>query len=575
MTQELISAQDDVVAMLRPAETVMDLARLGTLHPYRLSFMRTLVRKMMREDWQVKRARFDLCDDGYGTAVYTVETPDSFYSYIAFADELDPSRRSDRVIAEQWDITATLRAGSIDDGGIERLRENVPLQEKGRVDANCIVLTRANKSVRNFDYVLDCLADGKQPDSLKLAKVGYLYRTTAVYGSGKFGMADWQKVREEYSDFDHPFMAEMLACFLIREFSLDQAEHVAARRAPDSAVKLDDALKRYVGIGNATGLGMAPYLINHPLLIANWMEIRETALAAILARGVFDDARYSKLIALINQAALHLVEIATENEEQNALNSKLRAEMLALAEYLTAQRGQCSGWQEIERHVENTASMAAQELFHSILVELFPELVDNLENMLGVHEEYTLVPDMPLTALRDNIRSHYQWALDYDFTLENARKTFWYRSEEKMEPRLGERYAEPGEEREIMIGIAHSVHQCHESLQGHLTQFPASNVAQFVAAHPQHRRIVRRIQTMAKTRYGEIRANLLDKDVLPINLLRCKLSFFGVSKFDPRSRLWVRNTMFQGAPLRADLGQKFDDNWCFPIIPDQAARVNG
>ena len=80
------------------------------------------------------------------------------------------------------------------------------------------------------------------------------------------------------------------------------------------------------------------------------------------------------------------------------------------------------------------------------------------------------------------------------------------------------------------------------------------------------------MQSMAKTHYGEIQANLLDREVLPMHLLRCKLAFFGVSKFDPRSRLWVRNTMFQGAPLLEDIGQPFEDDWFLPLAPIVEAR---
>jgi hypothetical protein len=39
----------------------------------------------------------------------------------------------------------------------------------------------------------------------------------------------------------------------------------------------------------------------------------------------------------------------------------------------------------------------------------------------------------------------------------------------------------------------------------------------------------------------------------PIDLLRCKLSFFGATRFDPRSDRWVRITMFKGAPYPDEL----------------------
>ena len=36
-----------------------------------------------------------------------------------------------------------------------------------------------------------------------------------------------------------------------------------------------------LGIGNSTGLGMAPFIVNHPTLLNNWIFCRETALKKI------------------------------------------------------------------------------------------------------------------------------------------------------------------------------------------------------------------------------------------------------------------------------------------------------
>ena len=245
---------------LRPAHIVMDIERLGTLYPYPLSFMRSLIRRMIREKWKITSAYLDLNEKGFGDAVFEIQTLNQIYSYVIFAKDLDPQKRSDRVIAEDWDMTVTLSLGRVNQERLEFLRANVPLQEMGRVDADCLVLSRANKSVRNYDYVVSELAQGRQPDLKVMAKVGYLYRTTAVYGSGKFGMADWEKVQNYSEDFAYPFAAEMLSCYMIRHFSLMQADWDAKHRAPDKAVPMQEASKRYVGIGNATGLGMATAL---------------------------------------------------------------------------------------------------------------------------------------------------------------------------------------------------------------------------------------------------------------------------------------------------------------------------
>ncbi|MBL6599864.1 MAG: hypothetical protein ISP41_13315, partial [Alphaproteobacteria bacterium] len=167
---------------LRPPETVMRLARVGSFHPTRISFTRTLVRRMARENWRFERASFDLDANGIGTAIYRVDTPTAPVWFVVFADHLDPADRTDRVIAEKWDATFTLTMREPDAAEVARLRANIPLQEAGRCSSGEMVLSRANKSVRLFDHVVEALASGRQPDRAKILEVGYLVRTTAVYG---------------------------------------------------------------------------------------------------------------------------------------------------------------------------------------------------------------------------------------------------------------------------------------------------------------------------------------------------------------------------------------------------------
>ena len=565
---------DDSDLTFRPANIVMDLDRLGTLYPYPLSFMRSLIRRIMREKWDITPSRFDLDANGYGDVVYEIKTPAQTYSYVIFSKFLDPDKRSDRVIAEDWDMTVTLCAGTVDDARLDFLRDNVPLQEAGRVDTGCMVLSRANKSVRNYQYVVEALAKGQQPDLDVMAKVGYLYRTTAVYGSGKFGMADWEKVRANYPDFASPFAAEMFSCYLIRHFSLAKADWVAKHRAPETAVSMDEGVKRYVGIGNATGLGMAPYLINHPLLIANWIEVRETALARILAKPHITPEKRGDFECYVLKAMQHLDEIATDNEDQNKVNARARKEIELCLAWFKANQEEVTSWSVLTNYVAESFSVETQELLNAILTELYPEDILDLEERLNVTEHYEMVPHMKLSELKLRIETDYDWALDCDFAEKSALGTFWYRSEEKQEPRLGQRFNEPGAEKEMMMCIARDVCQCFQDLKIYIETEGDKSAAHFAFHHPKHRYIIRRIQAMSATRYGEIRANLLDADVLPIHLLRCKLSFFGVGKFDPRSKMWVRNTMFQGAPLVSDIGKDIGDHWCFPIRPKLDDRLH-
>lgn len=558
---------------MRPASQVMQLDRLGSFHQSRLSFMRTLVRRMVQENWQIKSTIFDLDTEGYGTAVYEVQAKYGTYSYVLFSHYLDPENRNDRVIANQWDLTMALCEGTVGAEQLEFLRTNVPKQEAGRVDSRVLVLSRGNRSGRTFEYVVDELAHGRQPDIDVIAEVGYLYRTTAAYGSGKLGMADWEKVRTKHRDFNRPFAAEMFTCFMLRHFSLQHTDYVAAQRKPETAVSLHNDIKRYFGIGNSTGLGMAPFLINHPLLINQWIEQRETALARAVDAGTdgVTSAMLEQFRVGTARVIQHLGEIVTGDSQQNISNGLVRGELQELGQWLVNEGPNIIAnhysWAELVLYAETNWRVETQEVMNTMLIELYPELVDELEEQMSVDEDQHLVPQMSLADLKLLIEDKYDWALAIDFAEPAAQGSFWYRSEEKMEPRLGQTHIDMGMEKQMPLAIGRMVRECFDEICAYMTEFPQQDVAHFILQQPNFSGAISRIQTMAQSHYGDIRENLVHADVLPIHLLRCKLSFFGVSKFDPRSRLWVRNTMFQGAPLVSDFDKPFLDDWQFPIKP--------
>jgi len=137
--------------------------------------MRILMRRMAREKWQFSQSEFAINDQGVGYAVYSAKGPERTYSLVAFAHELPANQRSDRVIAEAWDATFALFDGVPDDKDIARLQANVPYQEAGRVTASELTMSRANKSVRLWTHVVDSLAQGQQPDTDVITKVGYQF----------------------------------------------------------------------------------------------------------------------------------------------------------------------------------------------------------------------------------------------------------------------------------------------------------------------------------------------------------------------------------------------------------------
>ena len=548
---------------LRPPSQVMRLSRMGSFHASRLSFMRVLLRRLKRDDWRFDRPVWRVDARGVGVATYRAIGPERVYTLVAFAHDLPDALRSDRVIAEAWDATFTLFDGEPDERDIERLSRNVPLQEAGRISERELVLARANRSVRLFAHVIDCLAEGRQPDRAQVESVGYLMRTTAVYGSGKFGAAD-RSVWAQRPEFSGSFQPEMLAVWLIRSFTLDIVEHLAAVRVPERAARIDPELKRRFGVGNSTGLGMAPYLVSHPSLIHAWIAARETALARVRGLPAATVAARARFSGLLARAAENARTWVSTHPIQTRKIAELRLDLAMLDKRLGA--GILQGpepWDRLYRWAEGALSEEGQEQLVSLMLEPYPELVDDLADDMAVDEAVAFPIDgsMTLERLREILHEVYGWALETDFTRPDARARVWYVSEEKLEPRLGERFEDPIEPYEQPLAPGHDAALLYDAMKD---QVGTETVAAFLLGHPEHRHIVRRAQIAARLPYAEIRDNTIDAALLPIDLLRCKLSFFGATRFDPRSDRWVRITMYQDAPFPDELAECDVDAWIYP-----------
>lgn len=552
----------------RPPATVMKAARLGAFHQSRLSFMRQLLRRLKAEQWQFRRSLWTVDSQGVGRAVYTMTGPQRSYSLVAFAHDLDPALRSDRVIATAWDATFALFDGVPEAADLERLAANVPKQEAGRISSRELCMARANRSVRLFEHVVQALAEGRQPDPVFIDEVGYLMRTTAVYGSGKFGAADRESIAQR-AELAAPFQAEMFTVFLIRAFTLDLVEHLAQARAPSSAVPMAPELRRRLGIGNSTGLGMAPFLLNHPMLLNNWVNARETALQRVraVARPTFEERRM--FVEFLARARAGIDHWHSEHALQHARIRQLQEDLACLETWLaTDGLRQDHPWDRLYRRAESTLCLEAQECLVSLLLEPYGPLVDELGSGMQADEQQAFSIDgaMSLGRLRKILSTHYAWVTAIDFASPGSRALFWYVSEEKLEPRIGQRFTEPGQDLEQPLAVARDIAQLQVALEGYPDE---QHVASFLLLHPEHRHSVRRVQLAPTFPYSDIQDNLIDQALLPIDLLRCKLSFFGATHFDPRSDRWVRITLYQNAPFPHELGQVAADDWSYPRLDSQ------
>ena len=543
---------------------IMTLDKMGARYPSRLSFSRSMLRRLLFDNWKISKSKFDLDDNGYGTAVYEITINQNIYSLVCFSQHLDNADRSDRVIAEKWDTAYSLINGKLDDKELDRLKKNVPLQESGRNSSKELILSRANKSVRLFEYVADCLSNGLQPDINEINKVGYLLRTTAVYGSGKFGLSDFTNTKE-VTDFNQPFRAEMLSVYIIREFSVELVEHVAKKQNPNKAVKLEDKIKQHLGIGNSTGLGMAPFIIKHPKLINKWMNQYTESLNKIINKNI-DSEKLSSYIQLLEKALMYLKEVTTFDEYQITKNTKTVEDLKIYINHIKNIENSTFNnltWMDLIKFTINNCNYDTQEIARVQLLELYPEISEKLAEDMSDVEEMKINESQTLKELNSLIKKNYQWALEIDFSKKNNDYLFWYISAAKLEPRLGERYNEEGSELEQHLGVAKMVQKLHSIIQKE--NFDLS-VAEYLVLNPEFRGIIRRIQSLEQYPFAEVQDNILSKETIPINMLRFKLSFFGANRYDPKSDRWLRVSFFSGAPFLSNLNEQNVDSWGFATM---------
>ncbi len=442
------------------------------------------------------------------------------------------------------------------------MRNEVPKQEVGRLSYKELTLSRANKSVRIFNHVIESLSNGTQPNLDLLDRVGYLYRTTAVYGSGKFGLADRFRIKNR-DEINGPFRLEMMLVYLVRQFTFDQVNHIAKYRNPKKAVKLDPKICKNLGIGNSTGLGMAPFIVNHPTLLNNWILCRETALKKIreIKKVETQDSDLFK-----NCIRNSIKNITSWNTESDFQLRKIKSLLKDVRNFLDFIENKFNfeinyPFNEIYFWLEKETCEECIEYIVSIMMEPYGKIIDPLvKEMSSDEEKYFNIPtNRTVEELRTIIEKKYPNVLIINFDKKENYKKFWFISKNKEEPRLADRFEEHGSDLEQPLAIARDVKKLYDKL---LLSKNSLTIDKFLIENSDLRHVVRRAFIIEKFPYSEIQDNTISENIIPIDMLRLKLSFFGALKFDPRSDKWLRINMFQGAPLPNEL-KDYDEQWVY------------
>ena len=198
------------------------------------------------------------------------------------------------------------------------------------------------------------------------------------------------------------------------------------------------------------------------------------------------------------------------------------------------------------------------------MMEPYDEIVNPMISKMSSDEDkyFDIPTDRTIEDLRNILEINYSNILKIDFSTKENNQNFWFISKNKEEPRLADRYLQNGSELEQPLAIARDVKKLYEKISNVKN---SSTVGTFLIENNDLRHVVRRAFIIEKFPYAEIQDNIIGSDLMPIDMLRLKLSFFGANKFDPRSDKWLRICMFQGAPLPNELN-KFNDQWIYESL---------
>jgi hypothetical protein len=550
---------------LRSPDEIMTDERLSQFKASRLSFGCQLVDRLIAERWRIEPVRWDLDCDVRGLACYRILPPDGReLNFVVLSVLVPDDEWVGDAYAYRFDVVCSLIEGPVTGDYLDRFRvEILKKPTEGRAGPETLTWVRSNRSGRAFSHVVGELAAGRQPDPQRLCRIGYLLRSLYYQANAMCGMRSFAAYEPDHP-LRLPYAAQSLTSYLSREFGNDLADHVA-RQASSRAVALDPALKRYLGLGNSTGVGLVNLVTNHPRWMNRWIELRETAAALAMQREERPGAA-TLLRRLLDRCIVYREEDATDYGTAFLSGPELAGELRRLRGWLDG----CASWAALCRLAEERLSTETVECLRALLVTADAETADALAEEAIVAEVDDLHPEirdvdasMPLPELHGILRAEYAWAFDLD----PGRHWAWYKAAVGEYPGLirPDQVSEPFEDyaRDI-VGAVHALDRDIRAASG-------ASLAAFLLRHPHHRAIVQWIQTARGLPYATVRMNMLADDYAPMKITRFVLEALkGFEKMEPVDAYSGRAIALQGAPTTEEIAAGADPVWMYPAIPETA-----
>jgi hypothetical protein len=308
---------------------------------------------------------------------------------------------------------------------------------------------------------------------------------------------------------------------------------------------------------------MAPFIVNHPALLNNWILAREKALKKIREIKKIDENDSKIFIDCLKKSLKNITSWTTDSEFQKNKIKSLISDLYKFINFIDKEFSfdEDFAFNEIYKWSEKNLRDECIEYIVSMMMEPYDYITNPLLKGMSADEDkhFTIPTNKSVSDLRNILEDNYTDILKIDFEKKESNQNFWFISKNKEEPRLADRYLDKGSELEQPLAIARDICKLYARISN---QKNSLKIGKFLIENNDLRHVVRRAFIVEKFPYAEIQDNTIGSNLMPIDMLRLKLSFFGAVKFDPRSDKWLRINMFQGAPLPKNL-KKFDDYWVY------------
>jgi hypothetical protein len=531
------------------------------MQPTRLSSSRSLIAKMARERWSITRPEFVIDVDGKGTARYHIVVDDDWsFEFIVFSAAADRTvERTDRIIGRHWDMMGALVEGAADNERIEMTKRELPKLYGGRASEGTLVWARANRSMRAFDYTVERLARGQQPEVDVLGAVCYLMRNTGLDGNGTFGTRTFAAYESDHP-LRAPYHAQMLSAYLMREFSMDLAEHIAGLSSTD-AVALSEEYRRFLGLGNASGLGLLLFAKHHPDWMDHWITLREQELAG--ARSLPLARRSVEIEDALRRAAAYRRRDRMRYSYQSS-GPVVARDLDTIIDRLALLLSVDGTVDDLVVFAESEVGIEAQEVLNGILIDLVADEID--PSSLAVARTPEFAPALTVRDLTAILDRDYDWARTPRMAQPSAQEMAWYKSANAEEPRRGPIGELPERFEDMTLDIPRDV----QNLRDAVRSFDDSlSIGAVLRALPEQRGFVERVVALRNRVFHTIHADLRDPDFNPSQGIRFfNSAVYGLDKTKEDGPTGVVGVMFHGAPTPADLADGRGADFSFPTDPE-------